>query len=128
MEEALDHLRRTAAGNLVIVEGRKDVAALEVLGVGGEHVLVHQGRTLQAVGDGLAETAADKTVVLLLDWDRTGGRLCRRLLDALAGRATVDVDCRRRLAKASHERCMEHIPAELAALRGAVRGRASNKG
>lgn len=123
LEAALDHLRRTAVGQLVVVEGPRDVAALGALGVGGDPIVVHRGRTLAARVDDIARLAAGRTVIVLTDWDRTGGRLFRRLHDALVGRVVVDADCRRRLATACHEKCVEHVPSELAALRTAAAGR-----
>ncbi len=123
LESALDALRRAAAGAAVIVEGRKDVLALEALGVGGVHLLIHTGKTLEARSD---EIAADHAgvgwprVVLLTDWDRTGGRLADRLQKALSARVPLDLECRRRLARASHASCVEEVPADLAALRASL--------
>lgn len=119
LEEVLDRLRQAAAGNLVLVEGRKDVRALRELGVGGTHVVLNQGRSLEAVGDRLAEEAAEthRTVLILTDWDRTGGRLFARFFQALAARVSLDIDLRRRLAQVCHAKALEEVPAELAALR-----------
>ncbi len=117
LEDALDRLRRQAMGNVVVVEGRKDVVALESLGVGGEHVLLNQGLPLLQVLDQLAEHARGRQVVVLTDWDRTGGRLCLRVQEALRARVPLDVDLRRRLASACRVRTLEEVPADLAALR-----------
>lgn len=117
LEDAIARLRMAAAGSLVVVEGRKDVAALDALGVGGEALTVHRGKTLEVLADDIVRQAGPRTVILLVDWDRTGGRLFRRLHDALAGRVTLDVDLRRRIARASYEKCLEDVPGELAALR-----------
>lgn len=120
LEEALDHVRRRAAGNIVVVEGPRDRNALDDLGIGGEHVLINTGKALVDTADALAEHAAGRVVILLTDWDRTGGRLMRTLRDGLVGRIVVDTDCRRRLAAACHERCIEDVPAELRSLRAAM--------
>lgn len=127
MEEVLERLRRAAAGAAVIVEGRKDDAALEVLGIGGTHILIHKGRPLEARIDEIVARAQDEgwpRVVLLTDWDRTGGRLAARLRQGLQARVPLDTELRRRLARASHAKCVEHIPGDLAALRALV-GRSS---
>lgn len=121
LERAVVALREAAAGNAVIVEGKRDIAALEALGVGGTHIMINRGDSIEVFIDRLAEQAGPAhwtRLVLLTDWDRTGGRLFRRLWEGLRARFPVDVECRRRLAKASHVRCVEHVPSELATLRG----------
>ncbi len=77
LESALERLRREAEGAGVLVEGRRDVQALDALGVGGQHRLLHRGRPLEEVIDSLANEATQqgwRAVIILLDWDRTGGR------------------------------------------------------
>jgi len=117
LEDAVDRLREAAEYGTVVVEGARDVAALEWLGVGGLHFALNQGRPLDAILEELAQSPAP--VVLLVDWDRTGGRLVKRLEENLRARIQVDLHCRRRLALACQTRCLEEIPAELTALRGA---------
>lgn len=126
LEDAIDHLRVHAAGAAVLVEGRKDVRALERLGVGGKHLTVHRGRTLEHRIDGIVERAQAegwRRLILLVDWDRTGGRLMERLRQGLEARLPLDTDCRRRVATASHTRCIEDVPDDLAALRARVGAR-----
>lgn len=118
LEEALTHLRRVCEGALVLVEGRRDAFALEQLGVGGTPRLVNEPGSVEDMVDALSD--APEPVVVLTDWDRTGGRLARRFHDALVGRSSVDLEARRRLAAACHCKCLEHVPAELAGLRAKV--------
>lgn len=120
LEAAIDRLREVAESGTVVVEGARDLSALDWLGIGGLHVPVHKGRPLHAVVEDLV--ACPAPVVLLVDWDRTGGRLVQRLAEGLHGRVQVDQDCRRRLAQACHSRTLEELPAELQALRRAVHG------
>lgn len=123
LEEALLHLRQQAEGAAVVVEGRKDAEALEALGIPGAHVKLHRGATIEDRIDAIAHQARQSSwsrVVLLVDWDRTGGRLAERLAQGLAPRVDLDLECRRRLAVASHTKCVEDIPADLAALRRRV--------
>lgn len=120
MEDAIDRLREVAEAGTVVVEGAHDLSALDWLGIGGTHVTVHKGRPLHGVVEELA--ACPQPVVLLVDWDRTGGRLVQRLTEGLHGRVQLDGDCRRRLAQACHSRTLEEVPAELQALRRAVHG------
>jgi 5S rRNA maturation endonuclease (ribonuclease M5) len=117
IEEAVERLREQAEYGTVVVEGQRDVAALEWLGIGGNHVALHQGRTLPAVIEDLA--MAPPPVILLVDWDRTGGRLVKNLEENLRARVHVDLECRRRLSRVAHCKCLEDLPAELAALRRA---------
>lgn len=118
LEEALDRLREVAEYGTVVVEGAHDVAALEWLGIGGLHYAMNQGRPMEAVLEELV--GSPPPVVLLVDWDRTGGQLMRRLEENLRARVQLDVQCRRRLASACQARCLEEVPAELSALRGQV--------
>jgi 5S rRNA maturation endonuclease (ribonuclease M5) len=85
--------RNRDADAAVLVEGRKDRTALERLGFTGPievlnrgwpvddvlvHLVEHYGRT--------SEVDNGPSLVLLMDWDRTGGRLqaqCRRNLESL---------------------------------------------
>lgn len=115
LEAAVDRLREEAEAGTVVVEGARDLAALEWLGIGGQHVQIHQGRPLQALVEDLA--MAPPPVILLLDWDRTGGTLVKRLEAGLRGRVHVNLDNRRRLASCCHARCLEDVPAELSSLR-----------
>lgn len=120
LEDAIDRLREAAEAGTVVVEGARDLSALDWLGVGGLHVTVHKGRPLSGVVEELA--ACPAPIILLVDWDRTGGRLARQLGDGLRGRVVVDELCRRRVALAAHCRTLEELPAELTALRRAVNG------
>jgi 5S rRNA maturation endonuclease (ribonuclease M5) len=115
LEKAVDLLRETAEAGTVVVEGVRDVAALEWLGIGGLHVKLHQGRPLPAVLEDLAQSPPP--VVLLVDWDRKGGQLLSLLEENLRARVQVDIACRRRIASVTRARCLEEVPAELEALR-----------
>ncbi len=126
LEDTLLRLREAAAGNAALVEGQRDAIALESLGVGGTHILVHRGLPIEAVIDDVASRFNSQgwhQVILLVDWDRTGGRLFRRLRDGLAPRVRLNIDLRRRLARASHSKAVEDLPAEIASLRDRVGGR-----
>jgi 5S rRNA maturation endonuclease (ribonuclease M5) len=115
LEKAIERLRDVAETGTVLVEGTKDQAALEWLGVGGDIVRLHRGRALAAVLDDLA--ARPPPVVVLLDWDRTGTALARKVERQLQGHVALDLDCRRRIAEACRAKCLEDLPAELTALR-----------
>lgn len=120
MEDALLRLREAAEHASVVVEGARDLEALEWLGVGGLHIPLNSGDSVPEVVDQLARDGFP--VILLLDWDRTGGRLAQRLLEGLRGRIVVDETCRRRLAAAFRAHSVEEIPGELRAQRRVVHG------
>jgi len=117
--ERLEEFRRVVDGlveeNLsvvVIVEGERDVAALRELGLSGEIVTVHRGRSLVQVADDIA--ADHDEVIVLTDWDRTGGTLARRISTYLEGLSvSCDLEVRRRLARIAggEIRTVEGLPA-----------------
>lgn len=61
----------------VIVEGRRDVAALRRLGLQGTILTLHSGQTVAAFGEQVARRFP--SVILLLDWDRRGRQLHAQL-------------------------------------------------
>lgn len=85
--------RNRELGVGILVEGRRDRRALERLGFTGPLELLHRGWPVDDVVLKLVErygrvNTADNgpSLVLLMDWDRTGGRLqttCRRNLESL---------------------------------------------
>lgn len=118
LESAVDRLREVAEAGTVVVEGSRDLAALEWLGIGGHHVALHRGQDMAALYEELVESPAP--VVLLLDWDRTGGRMMRMLETNLRARVQIDIACRRRFAHACACHTFEEVPAELESLRRAA--------
>lgn len=88
------------------------------MGIGGVQHNLNHGHPFGTVLEDLAHAAFP--VVLLVDWDRTGGALMRRLEENMRARVQLDTQCRRRLAVACHTRCMEEIPTELSDLRGKI--------
>jgi 5S rRNA maturation endonuclease (ribonuclease M5) len=84
---------------VVVVEGERDRRAVRRLGWAGPVVVVHRGRPISATASSLADPGGK--VIVLTDWDAEGGHLARRLRDFLgAERVTLDLDYRRRLARA----------------------------
>ena len=93
--QALAHgrQRNRDAGAAILVEGRRDRVALERLGFTGPIEVLNRGWPVDDVLVFLVETYGrsreldgDASVILLMDWDRTGGRLqaqCRRNLESL---------------------------------------------
>ncbi len=81
LEELLLQLKERPEGTVILVEGRKDRAALACLGIGGEIVQVQDARGIFGVAEELAKTGRD--AIVLTDWDRKGGQLAELLRNAL---------------------------------------------
>lgn len=83
LERLLEELRlENSDGAVVIVEGKRDVAALRAIGCEGEVIPLHRGAPLFAFCERIA--AAHDRVILLTDGDRKGGRLAESVERGLA--------------------------------------------
>lgn len=67
----------------VIVEGRRDAAALRELGLPGEILTLHSGRSIYDFCEEIAEKF--HRVIILLDWDEKGESLNKTLCRHLNG-------------------------------------------
>lgn len=67
----------------VIVEGRRDALALRRLGLVGEIITLHRGKGIYEFCEHVE--AEHRKAVLLMDWDREGESLFRRLGHDLSG-------------------------------------------
>jgi 5S rRNA maturation endonuclease (ribonuclease M5) len=87
-------------GAVVLVEGERDRASLTSLGIPRDSIIMlNRGETLVSVVDALVQSG--RPVALLLDWDRKGSLLTRRLSTLLRGTPLdIDLETRRRFAKA----------------------------
>ena len=79
LDELLEGLKSANEGAPIIVEGDKDVAALRALGLEGEVIRLNQGVSIVVFCEGLA--ARTREAIILTDWDRKGGHLCRLLTE-----------------------------------------------
>ena len=85
--------RNRDAGAAVLIEGRRDRQALERLGFTGPIEVLNRGWPVDDVLVRMVETYGRQrdadgqaSIIVLMDWDRTGGRLqaqCRRNLQSL---------------------------------------------
>ncbi len=69
-------------GSVVVVEGKRDAAALERIGFTGSPAVFHN---FKGVVD-FVDSHAGRKIILLLDMDRTGRHLTSRLLSQLQSR------------------------------------------
>ena len=80
--------------SIVVVEGRKDEEALKALGFTGRVCQFHKFKGLARFAD---YVAVYENLVLLLDSDRKGAYLTRRIRSLLEHRTTIDLSYRRKL-------------------------------
>ncbi len=124
-EERLVQLERTVEDIIdlnenapVIVEGKRDVAALRRLGLQGTVLTINGPGTLVSFCDRIAEAYPE--AILLMDWDRTGGQIMRILRDNLKGRVRTHNRLRKNLAIFAEVQDVESLPNYLRTLRGKV--------
>jgi len=80
----------------VLVEGEKDVRSLRELGLQGEVLPLNSGIPIFNFAEEFSRR--HRRAIILTDWDRRGGQLCRLLMDAFeANGVKYDVDLRARL-------------------------------
>ncbi len=113
----------SAKGKLVIVEGKKDAAALEELGVSGKFLTVKTGGKsfLQATEE-IEKTDANE-VFLLLDFDRRGKEGTLKLIQNLErGKIKTNTRVWRDLETlvGREIRCIESLPSYLRTLQEKV--------
>lgn len=94
--EVVDELEHRSDDTPIVVEGLKDVRALKDIGIRKNTVSLGKGLSIFAFCERFAHRS--KSVVILTDWDRKGGRLARMLKDAFeANGVKVDLDLRAKL-------------------------------
>ncbi|UCE37503.1 MAG: topoisomerase [Thermoplasmata archaeon] len=97
IEEVLDELKALSPDIPIIVEGESDVSALRELGVQGKIIQINRGQSLFNFCEEIARN--HKEVVILTDWDRKGGHLCRLLSEDLkANDVKFNIKIRAKLA------------------------------
>ncbi len=84
--KVIDELEELSREMPVIVEGKRDIEALELLGVKSNIITLSKGLSLLT----FCETVSRDwpSVVMLTDWDRKGGQLARRLKEAFEANGT----------------------------------------
>ena len=94
--EVIDDLAEANLETPVIVEGERDVRSLRALGLQGEILSLNAGVSLFHLAESYSRRF--RKAIILTDWDRRGGQLCRLLMDAFeANQVRADTDLRARL-------------------------------
>jgi len=117
LEELLLRLRERPEGTVILVEGKKDRAALTCLGISGEIVQVQDARGIFGVAEELARKGQE--AIVLTDWDRKGGQLAELLRNALkANGVRYDDTIRARMSMLGKKEIkdIESLPAFMAFL------------
>jgi dTMP kinase len=100
LSEILDDLANRDDDVVILVEGLRDRSGLKLLGIEGEMIMVQTRDGIFHVAEQLAKEK--KRAIILTDWDRKGGHLCRLLRDALAANEVpYDDKIRGRMARVS---------------------------
>jgi dTMP kinase len=81
LEDLLQDLQERQENSVILIEGKKDRAALGALGIEGEMVQVQDARGIFGVAEDLS--GRGKEAIILTDWDRKGGQLAELLRNAL---------------------------------------------
>ena len=107
LEEAIEE---NEAGSVVLVEGRRDEIALRALGFTGPIEKLNRGWPVEKIISYIDEKY--ESCILLMDWDRTGGRLQKKIVESMAGlEINVSDELRQVLSKAMKPdtRCVEDL-------------------
>lgn len=115
--EIIEELARLNLGVPVVVEGKRDEQALRELGLTGRIITFHRGIGVMEFCERM--DAECERLVLLMDWDRAGDELQRKLERELAGRWEKFASLRERLLKLCQRDVndIEGLPALLRRLR-----------
>lgn len=99
LREFVDMLNEEAeGGSVIVVEGRRDVEALNLIGVNGNLVILNHFKGITHFVDNHSHIS--KKIILLLDMDRTGKHLTSKLVSQLQHKGNnVNLFYKKALAK-----------------------------
>lgn len=96
--EIIKNLIETNLEIPIIVEGEKDETTLRSLGCNGEIIKINIGIPIFNLCEKISKKHAE--VIILTDWDRKGGQLCRQLTEKLsANEVKYDIKYRAELSR-----------------------------
>jgi len=111
LEKIIDELGEENRSIPIIVEGKKDIEALRKIDISGSIISVNAGVPLIDFCDKIAQEHTD--IIILTDWDRKGGYLCRTIKRNLEGRVNCNTKYRKFFAKNTMIRTLEGLPSWL---------------
>jgi 5S rRNA maturation endonuclease (ribonuclease M5) len=122
----LEELESRPEEVVLLVEGKRDRGALNLLGVFGEIVQVQTSNGILGIAEDLA--LRNKKAIILTDWDRKGGQLCLLLKNAFkANGVDFEATTRSRLVRivSGDIKDVESLPSFFSRLVSQVEGPAS---
>ena len=93
MKKFIKHLN-SKNESVVVVEGKRDSIALRKLGFSGKILEFHSFKGIVKFSDSVAKY---KNIILLLDGDRKGKYLTKRIIDLLEHRTKIDLSFKKKL-------------------------------
>ena len=93
MKKFVKHLN-SKKESVVVVEGKRDSAALRKLGFSGKILEFHSFNGIVIFSDSVAKY---KNIILLLDGDRKGRYLTKRIIKLLEHRTKIDLSFKKKL-------------------------------
>lgn len=102
------------AGSVILIEGKRDETALRLLGFEGPIEKLNRGWSVEKVVAYLNSNY--ESCIILMDWDRTGGRLQKKIIESMTGmEIKISDELRQVLSKAMKPdtRCVEELPSFL---------------
>lgn len=97
------HSLNSIPDGIIVVEGKRDEDALKELGFSGKICQFHSFKGLIKFADSMPKY---KNLILLLDSDRKGRYLTKRIISQLQHRMTVDLSYRKELTVITKGRIM----------------------
>jgi len=98
------------AGSVILIEGKRDETALRLLGFEGPIEKLNRGWSVEKVVAYLNSNY--ESCIILMDWDRTGGRLQKKIIESMTGmEIKISDELRQVLSKAMKPdtRCVEEL-------------------
>jgi 5S rRNA maturation endonuclease (ribonuclease M5) len=90
MEKLIDELSELNTHFPIIVEGINDRRAMRKLGIGGEIFVLNGRHTLFEMCEEMSRNY--RKVIIMTDWDRKGGQLCRALSNGFLSNGVKTVE------------------------------------
>ena len=115
VEIAIRELKKKNQSIPIIVEGQKDMKSLQNLGVIGKIIVYNKGKSLPNFCDWVANSHHE--VIILTDWDRRGGMLCRRMMNLFDGRVLYDISYRECFSKHTMIKTVEGLDSWLTTMK-----------
>jgi len=109
----------------IIVEGEKDINALHKLEIKGIIITFNSGNSISDFCDRIAKEYEE--IIILTDWDKKGGFLCRKIFENLKGRVKCNTYYREIFSKFTMIKTVEGLPSWISTMSEKNRIKMNNK-